>query len=141
MTIRPRHKKSPRTSGTAPELALRQALVRAGILGWRPNDDRLFGTPDIVFWPPFPSKRDAVKLAVFVHGCYWHACPRCCATSVYGDPARTTRIYQRDALVEDRLKNNGWRVVVVWEHDLNRGSTIADSCVTEIRCALKSAAC
>jgi DNA mismatch endonuclease (patch repair protein) len=45
------------------------ALFRAHrITGWR-RGMTLLGKPDFVFLQ--------AKLAVFVDGCFWHACPRC----------------------------------------------------------------
>ena len=54
---------------TEPERLLRAALFQSGVRGYRKNVRKLPGTPDVVF-----GKQ---KLAVFVHGCYWHRCPRC----------------------------------------------------------------
>ncbi len=58
-------------AGTKPEIALRSALHR---LGYRYRKDHrldlaegLRVRPDIVF--------TARKVAVFVDGCFWHACP------------------------------------------------------------------
>ena len=49
------------------ELALAQIFRRHGITGWRRNQP-LFGRPDFVF--------RSSRTAVFVDGCFWHACPR-----------------------------------------------------------------
>jgi DNA mismatch endonuclease, patch repair protein len=49
------------------ELALAILLRKAGITGWRRNQ-KIFGKPDFVF-------RKA-REAVFVDGCFWHACPK-----------------------------------------------------------------
>lgn len=51
------------------ELLLRNALWKAGVRGYRIHAKELPGKPDLVF--------TAKKLAVFVHGCYWHNCPVC----------------------------------------------------------------
>ena len=60
-----------RRAGTKPEIALRSALHR---LGYRYRKDHRLDLadgvrvrPDIVF--------TARKVAVFVDGCFWHACP------------------------------------------------------------------
>lgn len=100
-----------RASSTGPELTMRRALREAGARGYRTNLRGLPGRPDIAF--------PAVKLAVFVHGCYWHRCP------IHGKSLpRVNREYwrlkfalnaQRDWAKVASLKALGWRVKVVWE--------------------------
>src|SRR5438874_12771838 len=51
------------------ERALRSALIRAGIKGWRLHPDHVLGKPDLYF----PKHR----IAIFVDGCFWHSCPKC----------------------------------------------------------------
>jgi DNA mismatch endonuclease (patch repair protein) len=100
--------------GTSPEVALRAALRAAGARGYRLNL-RVEGVrPDLVF-----SKR---RVAVFVHGCFWHRCPTC----RYPLPrshrdfwlAKFRRNRQRDREKRRRLERAGWRVQEVWEHEI-----------------------
>jgi len=103
-----------RSSGNrTTEKRLRFALVSVGISGWHVQDHTLPGTPDFVF----PQE----KLAIFVHGCFWHGCP-----FGYRKP-RTSRKYwdnklngniARDKRVSGQLRRKGWAVLVVWEHSL-----------------------
>ncbi len=73
--------------------------------------------PDFVF--------PRLKLAVFVDGCFWHACPR-----HYRMPAgnrafwraKLARNQARDRLVTRTLRKAGWRVLRIWEHDLHRAT-------------------
>ncbi len=86
------------------------ALMRAhGITGWRRNAP-LFGKPDFVF--------RTARLAVFVDGCFWHACPRH-ATMPRNNrafwKAKLTRNAARDREVTRTLRKAGWRVLRVWE--------------------------
>ncbi len=86
------------------------ALMRAdGITGWRRNAP-LFGKPDFVF--------RSARLAVFVDGCFWHACPRH-ATMPRNNrafwEAKLTRNAARDREVTRTLRKAGWRVLRVWE--------------------------
>ncbi|MFV2062505.1 MAG: very short patch repair endonuclease, partial [Chloroflexota bacterium] len=61
--------KANRARDTKPELELRSALREAGYPGYRLNWKRAPGRPDI----SYPGRH----VAIFVHGCYWHHCPRC----------------------------------------------------------------
>ncbi len=94
------------------ELALIQIFRTHRITGWRRNQ-LLFGKPDFVF----PKHR----VAVFVDGCFWHACPRH-ANLPAGNRAfwrkKFTANKTRDRLVTRELRRRGWRVVRIWEHDL-----------------------
>lgn len=103
-----------RSKDTQPELALRRSLYSLG-LRYRIHPRELPGKPDIVF----KSK----KLAVFVHGCFWHQHPGCIQAS---DP-RTNRAYwvpklqrnvQRDRDHIETLEAAGFRVVVLWECEI-----------------------
>ena len=49
---------------TGPELRLRRALWAAGRRGYRLHYKKAPGRPDIAY----PSR----KIAIFVHGCFWH---------------------------------------------------------------------
>src|SRR5688572_563119 len=50
------------------EVLFRKALWNAGARGYR-IEPRLPGRPDLAF--------PKLRLAVFVHGCYWHRCKTC----------------------------------------------------------------
>ena len=99
-----------RSSDTKPELTMREALDTAGLTGFVVHPD-LPGTPDIVF--------EAAKVAVFVHGCYWHRCPHCSLRIPQRNQeywvAKFARTQARDKLNARALRAEGWTVVVVWE--------------------------
>lgn len=61
--------KAVKSKNTAPEILLRKALRSFGIIGYRLHWNKAPGKPDIAF----PSR----KIAIFVHGCFWHRCPYC----------------------------------------------------------------
>lgn len=98
----------------ATELAFVMLLRRYHIAGWR-RGARVFGHPDFVF----PKQR----LTVFVDGCFWHGCPQH-ATQPASNRTfwkrKLARNRRRDRLVSRTLKNSGWRVLRVWQHDLLR---------------------
>ncbi len=104
-----------RSSNTSPELALRKALHALG-LRYRLHAKDLPGKPDIVF-----RKQ---KLAIFVHGCFWHRHEGCKVANMpksntYFWQAKFDRNVQRDALAKEHLLALGWRVKVVWECELS----------------------
>jgi DNA mismatch endonuclease, patch repair protein len=101
-------------AGTTPELALRRLLSAAGARGYRLNA-RVEGIrPDIVW-----TRR---RVAVFLHGCFWHRCPTCRLPLPRSNrefwAAKFRRNRARDRLKRARLERAGWRVVEVWEHEL-----------------------
>lgn len=100
---------------TKPELALRRALWAAGLRGYRKNVRKLPGSPDVVY--------GRARLAVFVHGCYWHQCPLCKrnrnprTNAAYWE-AKFAGNAERDARQQAALGEAGWRVLVIWECEL-----------------------
>jgi len=58
-----------RAKDTAPERILRKSLWECGLRGYRLHSKAVPGRPDISFGRP--------KVAIFVHGCFWHRCPKC----------------------------------------------------------------
>jgi DNA mismatch endonuclease (patch repair protein) len=106
------------------ELALAKIFRHHKITGWRRNQP-LFGKPDFVF-----KKR---KIAVFVDGCFWHACPKHCKIPS-GNRAFWKKKFatnkDRDRRVNRELRKLGWRVVRIWEHDLARRR---EACIRRIR--------
>lgn len=96
------------------ELALAKFFRQHGITGWRRNQ-LVFGKPDFVF--------QKLKLAVFVDGCFWHACPLHAT-----NPRNNATFWQkklsankaRDRKVNRLLRAESWRVLRVWEHELAR---------------------
>lgn len=103
-----------RSRDTAPERALRRALRAAGYPGYRLNWRGAPGRPDVCY----PGRH----VAVFVHGCFWHHCPRCqlaLPRSNQGFWARKFELNQeRDARTRARLEATGWLVHEVWECDV-----------------------
>ncbi len=105
---------SVRSADTKPEWILRCGLHRMGFR-YRLRDKSLSGTPDLVF-PRY-------RTVVFVHGCFWHrhqGCRR--ATFPKSRQAFWAEKFagnvERDARTRAELERAGWRVIVVWECEL-----------------------
>src|SRR4030081_1586226 len=61
-----------------------------------------------------------LRIAIFLDGCFWHGCP------AHGtSPKRNAEFWaskiqlnkERDLLTDTLLKNGGWRVLRIWEHE------------------------
>jgi len=110
-----------RCKDTQPELKVRKYLHAAGYR-YRLHDTSLPGKPDLVF----VSKR----LCLFVHGCFWHGCPKCAdgrrrpqSNRGYWLP-KIRRNKQRDLAHLHKLQAAGWKVLIVWECDLAKPRTL-----------------
>lgn len=99
---------------TPAELALRRVLHSKGLryrVDVRPESG-LRRRADIVF--------SRARVAVFVDGCFWHACPDHGTSSKsnaewWREKLRTNVARDRDT--DERLRSAGWIVVRVWEHE------------------------
>ena len=107
------------------ELVLARVLRSAGLVGWR-RQRRLSGGKGLAAWkvrPDFVFPR--LRWAVFVDGCFWHACPLH-GTRPAGNAAFWRRKFAanqaRDRRNMRQLRAAGWRVLRVWEHELRRAA-------------------
>lgn len=127
---------SNRSRNTRPELLLRRRLWTEGLRGYRLHVNTLPGKPDIVF--------GRCKLAIMVHGCWWHGCPHC---GRYRIPrtnsdywmAKLRRNQERDALSTTALKDLGFTVLIVWECQLKHGLEFIVESVKELCGTLRDA--
>jgi DNA mismatch endonuclease (patch repair protein) len=103
-----------RSRHTKPELIIRSLLHRAGFR-FRIKNNKLPGSPDIVL-PKY-------KIAIFVHGCYWHRHDNCSKTRT---PKSNREFWQkkfaknvaRDQKVQRELESLQWRVLILWECEI-----------------------
>jgi len=103
---------------TKPELLVRKFLFKNGFR-YTLHDKKLPGKPDIVF-----TKR---KIAIFVHGCFWHGHTGC---KYFVIPKSRTEWWlnkingnkNKDLESIMKLEELGWEVIVIWECDLKAGN-------------------
>ena len=104
---------------TKPELIARSLLHN---LGYRfmvngPRNRELPGKPDIVL-PKY-------RTVVFVHGCFWHRCPKCNLSLPKSNTeywrSKFDRNLERDSRKESELINLGWYVHTIWECSIQKG--------------------
>jgi DNA mismatch endonuclease, patch repair protein len=110
---------------TAPERAVR-ALLRRIAPGYRLCRMDLPGKPDMAY-----GRR---RLAIFVHGCFWHGhdCPRGARTPKANADywrAKIARNRARDEKTLAAYATMGWRTLIVYECELK------DSAALEARLA------
>lgn len=103
-----------RSKNTRPELLVRKLVYGMG-LRYRLHDPRLPGKPDLVF--------AGRRKILYVHGCFWHHHDDCgtwhmpkSRSDYWRDKLQRNR--QRDQQHLERLRNDGWQVMVVWECEL-----------------------
>jgi DNA mismatch endonuclease (patch repair protein) len=97
---------------TRPERLLRSALWRLGARGWRCHWPGPGGRIDVAF--------TRARLAVFVDGSFWHGHPskwRPGRFQGYWD-AKIKRNMARDARQNAALEAAGWRVLRVWDFEV-----------------------
>jgi DNA mismatch endonuclease, patch repair protein len=106
--------KANRRRDTKPELALRSALHA---MGYRYRKDLRLDLPQRRVRPDiaFTSR----KVAVFVDGCFWHACPDHGSQPKHNEwywSQKLAKNVERDRATDAALAEAGWTVVRLWEH-------------------------
>lgn len=118
-----------KSKNTTLELAVRSFLHKNGFR-FRLHVKKLPGHPDIVL-PKY-------KTVIDVRGCFWHHHAGCRKATM---PSTHTEFWQkkfadniaRDKRIEDELQKLGWRVIIVWECELNNKNTL-DDIVMQMQC-------
>lgn len=109
-----------RSKGTKPEEMVRKYLFAQGFR-YRKNVRKLPGCPDIVL-PKY-------RTVIFVHGCFWHMhnCERFkwpASNTEYWEP-KIKRNAERDRLNQEKLRADGWKVIVIWECEIKKHFSIS----------------
>ncbi len=117
-------------SGTRPELLLAKYLRK------RLRKTDLVGRPDFAY----PKQ----KVAVFVHGCFWHRCPVDASPVPRTNAAfwrrKFARNVERDRLNREELRSMGWKVVELWEHEVRSDPrACAERVLSQVRVGTREA--
>jgi DNA mismatch endonuclease, patch repair protein len=109
--VRSRMMSGIKGKNSRPEILVRKLLFGAGYR-FRLHRRDLPGTPDIVL----PGR----KIAIFVHGCFWHSHEGCKYFKIPGTRRefwieKLQSNVDRDHRAVDKLSAMGWRVLFVWE--------------------------
>ena len=128
------------------ELAVVQAFRSAHVTGWRrhlaitcsskPSSTSASTAKQKVvrFRPDFTFR--AARLAIFVDGCFWHACPLHSRLPENNRAFWESKLHAnvaRDQKAARLLRSAGWSVLRVWEHELKD----PESFVTRVQRRLK----
>lgn len=105
---------------TKPEMVVRRLAYALGYR-YRLHSSNLPGHPDLVF-----SRRRKV---IFIHGCFWHQH----GCSIYRNPKsrldfwmpKLERNQQRDIDNQAKLRDMGWRLLVIWECEVKDEQALA----------------
>lgn len=113
-----------KSSRTDLEEQLASEMWRIGLRGWR-RHRRVAGTrPDFFF--------GGAKVAVFVDGCFWHACPTCSKSPATNRDYWQTKLQgnsDRDLRQTAVLQETGHTVVRLWGHEIK---TDAPACARRV---------
>ena len=104
-----------------PEIVVRQLLHAMGYR-FRLHAKELPGRPDIVLRPR--------RKVIFVHGCFWHRHEGCRRTT---NPKTRREFWEakfesnkaRDLIVQAKLMEARWSILVVWECEVKDRKTLA----------------
>lgn len=123
-----------RRRDTRPEVLLRSALHARGL---RFRKDFLVHLPagrPVRVDVAFPARR----VAVFVDGCFWHGHPDFFTPGKSGPywDAKIARTQERDRLANEALGDAGWRVIRLWDFEVE---TDLAACVERVVGALTEA--
>ncbi len=122
-----------RSSNTKPEVLTRKALHKLGYR-FRPGSKVGKIKPDIVL--------RSHKVAVFVHGCYWHQHEGCKLAYSDRDYSEKWKKKFQDNMVRDQrvlkqLTDEGWRVAIIWEC-ATRDRNVFDDVINELNDWIKA---
>ena len=100
-----------RGKDTKPEMIVRRYLHSKGYR-FRLHRKGLPGKPDLIL-PKY-------RLAIFVHGCFWHRHENCKYATTPANRAdfwleKFGKNVERDRNNKDSLLEAGWRVLIIWE--------------------------
>ena len=124
--VRSRIMAQVKSKGMKPEMCVRRLLHRLGYR-YRLHRSDLPGKPDLVF----PSRQKVV----FVNGCFWHCHKDCDRVRIPASNrdywlAKLERNQSRDARNIALLEETGWKVMTVWECQLEDISETTERLLT-----------
>lgn len=99
--------------GTRLEEQLARLLRQNKLRNFKRNVPDICGKPDFVF--------QKQRVVIFVDSCFWHGCRWHCRMPASNQAywqKKIERSRRRDRQVCRDLKQDGWRIIRIWEHQL-----------------------
>lgn len=113
-----------RGKNTKPEITIRKLLFGMGYR-YRLHDNKLPGTPDIVF--------RGKKKVIFINGCFWHGHqdPQCKHAQLPKTRPefwlnKISKNSERDIANKKKLSLLGWEYLTVWECEIKNFETLTE---------------
>jgi len=127
---RKKNMQAVKSKGSKIELLLAKAMWQKGFR-YRKNDKTVFGKPDFTF--------KGLKIAIFCDSEFWHG--KDWDVKKYEHKSniefwhkKIERNIQRDKEVNNKLINDGWKVLRFWGRDIEKN---LDFCISEIENEIK----
>lgn len=110
-----------KSKNTKPEVIVRSLLHKMGYR-FRLHRNDLPGKPDIVL-PKY-------KTVIDIRGCFWHrhqGCPKATTPKTNSEywNKKFQKNVERDRINEEKLSKLGWKIIVIWECEMNDSCLIA----------------
>ena len=105
---------------TKPEILVRKFLHANGFR-FRLHDKNLPGKPDIVL--------KKYNTLIFINGCFWHGHTNCKYFVIPKTRSdwwleKINKTQQNDSINYEKLKNLGWKIIIVWECGLKKNNMV-----------------
>tara|TARA_B100000963_G_C22596967_1_gene658349 strand:- start:286 stop:729 length:444 start_codon:yes stop_codon:yes gene_type:complete len=105
-----------KSKNTKPEILVKKYLYHNGVK-FRSSKLKMIGNPDIII--------KKYKLALFVHGCFWHGHNNC---KYFRYPKSNVEFWKkkinanidRDKKVSEKLSNLSYQIFVIWECEIKQ---------------------
>ncbi|WP_319468422.1 very short patch repair endonuclease [uncultured Trichococcus sp.] len=95
---------------------------------YRRNSHELLGKPDVSI--------KKYRLVIFIDSCFWHSCPihgKVPKTNVEFWEKKLRKNKERDNLVNNYYRTNGWHVIRIWEHEIHENlEVVIENIITTI---------
>ena len=95
---------------------------------YRRNSHELLGKPDVSI--------KKYRLVIFIDSCFWHSCPihgKVPKTNVEFWEKKLRKNKDRDNLVNNYYRTNGWHVIRIWEHEIHENlEVVIENIITTI---------
>lgn len=116
---------SIKSRNTKIEILFRKELYGQGLRGYRVNNKNIYGSPDLVY--------TKYKLAIFLDGDFWHGYDwkvkgRIPPKEYWQD--KIQKNIERDNRVNEKLQEDGWKVLRFWEHEIRNN---IEDCITKVK--------